>query len=57
MLAAQEKLGLLLGVWQGSTNWHDDLRYFHLGTEGPLGSITLLPAWFPQGHDVSTSAD
>ena len=57
MLAAQEKLGLLLGVWQGSTNWHNDPRYFYLGTEGPLGSITLLPAWFPQGHDVSTSAD
>ena len=56
MLAAQEKLGLLLRAPQGSTNWHDDEKYFHSGGEGPLGLVTLSPAWFSQGHDVSASS-
>ena len=57
MLAAWEKLGPLLGIRQGSTNWHNDLKYFYFEGEGPLGLVTFLPAWFLQGHNVSALAD
>jgi len=55
MLVARGKLLPLLGMSQGGSSWHDDPKYFHSG-EGPQGSVNLSPTWFPQGHDVSTSA-
>jgi hypothetical protein len=55
MLMAQEKLHPLLGMSQGGSSWRDDPKHYH-SREGPQGSVTLSPAWFHQGHDVSASA-
>jgi hypothetical protein len=56
MLGAREKLRPLLGKSQHGSCWRDDLEHFHLGGEGPWGSVNLSPGWFQQGHDVSASA-
>jgi len=42
---------------QRGSSWREDPKNYHSGGEGPQGSVTLLPAWFKQGHDVSTSAN
>jgi hypothetical protein len=55
MLVAQEKLCLLLKMLPSSSSWHDNLSNFHSG-EDLNGLVTLLPGWFPQGHDMSTLA-
>lgn len=39
------------------SDWRNKPKYFRRGTEVPPGSVTLSPAWFPQGHDVSASAN
>jgi hypothetical protein len=54
MLAAQEKLCLLLKMLPGHSSWHVNKTNFHPGDL--QGLVTLLPAWFQQGHDVSTLA-
>jgi hypothetical protein len=56
MLAVREKLRPLLEkLLKHGNTWRDDLKNFHLGEDGPLGSVNLSPAWFQQGHDVSAS--
>jgi len=54
MLAAREKLRPLLEKsLKSRSTWHDDMKKFHLGGEGPQGSVNLSPTWFQQGQDVS----
>ena len=57
MLAAGKKLHPLLNGPKDGGYWRNDPKYFNPKGEDPLGSIDLSPAWFPQGHDVSASAD
>jgi hypothetical protein len=54
MLAAREKLRKRKSQRTGKSkkSWRNDEKYFHSG-EDPHSSVTLSPAWFPQGHDVS----
>jgi len=53
MLDAWKKLSPLLNLPKTGSSWHEDTIYFQ--GEGPKGSVNLSPAWFQQGHDVSTS--
>ncbi|KAI9430701.1 hypothetical protein H4582DRAFT_2063488 [Lactarius indigo] len=55
MMAATEKLHLLLSKHQSSTSWHVDPEIFPSGLEGLQGVINISPAWFQQGHEVSTA--
>ena len=52
MLAAKEKLHPLLNISPAGSNWRDDPKFY--SSEGSQGSVNLSPAWFPQGHDVSS---
>jgi len=53
MLAAQEKLCLLLKISKNGSSWHDDEKNFRSEEDAPQGLVNLSPAWFQQGHDVS----
>ena len=58
MLAARETLGQLLKIPPSSSSgsWRGNIKYFQPG-EDSIGLVTLSPAWFQLGHDVSTSSD
>ena len=57
MLEAQKKLRPSLKQPQSGGCWRNDSQYFNSEGEGTPGTVTLSPAWFPQAHDVSPSAD
>jgi hypothetical protein len=58
IIAATEKLKPSLE--KGGTSWRADPETFYpgtsSGTEAPEGCVSISPAWFQQGHEVSVSA-
>ena len=53
-MAATEKLHPLLGKRQGGISWRDDTALFPSEAKGPHGALNLSPAWFQQGHEVTS---
>ena len=53
MLAAWEKLCLLLKISKNGSSLRDDEKNFRSEGDAPQGSVNLSPVWFQQGHDVS----
>jgi hypothetical protein len=54
--AATENLRPLLRSHQTGASSRANRENFHPGTDVPTGMITLSPAWFQQGHHVSSLA-
>jgi hypothetical protein len=55
-MAATEKLRSFLGKKQTGASGRARCENFHPGPDVQTGMITLSPAWFQQGHNVSSLA-
>jgi hypothetical protein len=53
MMAATTKLYPLLGSAPIGAEWRNDPKNFIQGPGHHVGTVTLSPAWFQQGQDVS----
>ncbi|KAF8264121.1 hypothetical protein EI94DRAFT_1703474 [Lactarius quietus] len=51
MMAAMEKLHLLLGKHQGNGSRHNNPEIYCLKTTDVWGSLNISPAWFQQVHE------